>query len=99
MNYATWQLNFTNAKYGTGPEDKITKLGGHAEGGWSDGQVENGATIVGYVSAPQDESKLSAWNFKNISQQEALDFCLALNPEAYVADNGHIAAPAPDYPY
>jgi hypothetical protein len=93
MNYATWKLNFTNPEYGTGPEDKITELGYGAEGAWADGEVEQGATIMGYVTEPQDESELTLWDFQNITEQEALDFCLAINPEAYLLPDGRITAP------
>ena len=96
MNYATWKLNFANPEYGTGPEDKITSLGSSAEGAWVSGQVENGGTILGYLPKKIDDSQLASWEFKNISQQEALDFCLALNPEAYLLPNGKIAAPLPN---
>ena len=41
----------------------------------------------------QDESKLTAWEFTNISQAAALEFCLALNPEAYLLPDGRITAP------
>jgi hypothetical protein len=92
MNYATWKLNFTNPNYGTGPEDKIAELGFGAEGAWVAGQPDGG-TILGYVTEPQDESELTAWNFTNITQSDALDFCLALNPEAYLLDDGRITAP------
>jgi hypothetical protein len=93
VNYATWKLNFTDPNYGTGPENKISELGYQAEAGWANGEVENGATIMGYLTEPQDESKLTAWEFKNISQLEALEFCLAINPEAYLLDDGKITAP------
>jgi len=93
MNYATWKLNFTDPNYGTGPEDKIAELGFGAEGAWSNGPVENGATILGYVTEPQDETELSAWEFTNISEAEALEFCQALNPEAYLLPDGRITAP------
>jgi hypothetical protein len=93
MNYATWQLNFSNPVYGSGPEEKISEDGGHAEGAWSSGPVENGSVIMGYISEPQNENSLLAWNFKNITQQEALDFCLAINPAAYLAEDGQIYAP------
>jgi hypothetical protein len=96
LNYAIWKLNFTNPEYGTGPEDKISELGYHAEGGWADGEVENGATIMGYLTEPQDETKLTAWEFKNITQLEALEFCLAINPEAYLLPDGRISAPIKD---
>lgn len=93
MNYTTWKLNFTDPKYGTGPEDKIAELGFGAEGAWADGSVESGATILGYVTEPVDESELTPWEVKNITQAEALDFCLAINPEAYLLDNGKISVP------
>ena len=93
MNYATWKLNFTHPSYGTGPEQKIAELGFGAEGGWVLGEVENGGTVLGYVTEPQDESQLTAWEFTNISQAEALEFCLAINPEASLLPDGKIKAP------
>lgn len=93
MNYATWKLNFTNPEYGTGPEDKIAELGFGAESGWALGQVENGGTILGYVTEPQDEFQLTAWQFQNITEQQALDFCIGINPKAYLLPDGKIGAP------
>lgn len=93
MNYATWKLNFADPKQGTGPEEKIAELGFAAEGAWADGEVQNGATILGYVTETQDEDELSLWDFVNITQEEALDFCLALDPEAYLLEDGRITAP------
>jgi hypothetical protein len=93
MNYATWKLNFTDPSYGTGPEEKIAELGFGAEGAWLAGEIENGGTILGYVTEPQDESELAIWDFTNITQLEALDFALAINPDAFFADDGRIAAP------
>jgi hypothetical protein len=93
VNYATWKLNFTNPEYGTGPEDRIAELGFGAEGAWAAGQIENGGTILGYVTEPVDESQLTAWQVKNITQAEAFDFCLDVNPAAYLLPNGRITAP------
>jgi hypothetical protein len=93
VNYATWNLNFINAEYGTGPEEKIEELGFAAEGAWVAGQVENDGRILGYISQPQDELKLTAWNFTNITQAEALAFCLNINPQAYLLPDGRITAP------
>jgi malate synthase len=93
MNYATWKLNFTNPEYGTGPEDKIAELGYGAEGAWVAGQAENGGTILGYVTEPQDESQLTAWNFTNITEAEALAFCSAINSNAYLLPDGTITRP------
>ena len=96
MNYATWKLNFTDPNYGTGPEDKITELGFGAEGAWVQGQVENGGIILGYVTEPVDESQLTAWEATNITEAEAIEFCLAINPEAYLLPDGRITAPIED---
>lgn len=92
MNYGTWKLNFTDPQYGTGPEDKIAELGYGAEGAWVAGQVETGGFILGYVTEPQDESELTAWEFKNISQLEAIEFALAIDPTAYLLPDGRIAS-------
>jgi hypothetical protein len=96
MNYATWKLNFTDPKYGTGPEDKIAELGFGAEGAWVAGEIENNGTILGYVTEPQDESELATWEFTNITQAQALEFTLAINPEAYLLPDGRITAPVAD---
>jgi hypothetical protein len=93
MNYATWKLNFADPNYGTGPEERIAELGFGAEGAWLAGQAENGGTILGYVTEPQDETELSDWDFRNVTQAEALEFCQALNPEAYLLPDGTIIAP------
>jgi hypothetical protein len=93
MNYATWKLNFDNSEYGTGPEEKIIELGGQAEGAWIDGTAEESGVILGYVDGPQDEIELSNWEFTNITESEALDFCQAINPEAYLEESGRIVAP------
>ena len=93
MNYATWKLNFTDPNYGTGPEDKIADLGFSAQGAWVAGEVENGGTILGYVTEPLDETQLTAWEVTNITESQALEFCLDINPEAYLLDDGRITAP------
>jgi hypothetical protein len=96
MKYATWKLNFTDPNYGTGPEDKIAELGFSAEGGWVDGQVEDNGTILGYVSGEPEASQLSAWSFAYKTEAEALAFCQAINPEAFLAEDGRIGAPMED---
>jgi hypothetical protein len=95
MNYATWKLSFDDPKYGTGPEDKIAELGFGAEGAWLSGPA-NGGTILGYVTEPVDQSELTAWEVTNITEAEALAFCLAINPEAYLLPDGRITAPYED---
>ena len=93
MNYATWKLNFANPDYGTGPEEAIADLGLGSDGAWVAGEAENAGTILGYLTEPADELQLTTWQVKNISQLEALEFCLAINPEAYLLTDGRITAP------
>jgi hypothetical protein len=97
VNYATWKLNFADPKYGTGPEEKIAELGYGAEGAWVSGEIENGGTILGYVTETQDQEKLTTWEFRNITESEALAFCLAIDSEAYLLPNGKIVAPLQDF--
>ena len=93
MNYATWKLDFTNPNYGTGPEQKIAELGFGAEGAWLAGQSVKDGIILGYVTEPQDETELTTWDFTNITEAEALAFCQAIDPEAYLLPDGRITAP------
>jgi hypothetical protein len=95
LNYATWKLNWADPNYGTGPEDRIAELGFGAEGGWAEADIENQGKIMGYVTEPVDETELTPWQVTNITQAEALDFCLAINPEAYLLPDGRITAPLP----
>jgi len=90
MKYATWNLDFTDPNYGTGPEEEIFNKGGKLEGAWSNGQVENGATILGYLFGETNIDNLEKWNFKIISKEEALDFTKQINPNAFLNDNGYI---------
>jgi len=96
MNYATWKLNFTDPKYGTGPEETIADLGFDAEGAWVAGEPQDGGAILGYVTKPLNESELATWQLKNVSEAEALEFCLSINPEAYLLDDGRITIPIED---
>jgi hypothetical protein len=93
VNYATWKLNFTDPNYGTGPEARIAELGFSAEAGWVAGQAENGGTILGYLTEAVDETELTTWEVNNITEAEALSFCQAINPEAYLLPDGRITAP------
>lgn len=93
MRYALWDLVEDSANYYTGPEQKVFDLGGVAEASWANGIVENGADILGYITGDFDSAELSHWNYREISQQEALEFCQAINPEAYLLPDGRITAP------
>ena len=94
MKYAIWKLNFTNPEYGTGPEDSITLQGGTAEGSYANGDVTQGAEILGYYTGTP--TALSAWSFKKLTQAKALEFVEAIDPEAYLAEDGRILVPVND---
>jgi len=88
MKYATWILSFDDPNYGTGPEASIAEQGGTAEGAYAEGDITNGARILGYFTG--EPTDLEAWNFTELTEQEALDFVLALDETAYVTEEGKI---------
>jgi len=88
MKYATWILNFDDPNYGTGPEAVIVEQGGSAEGSFAEGDITKGARILGYFTG--EPTEVEAWSFTEITQQEALDFVLALDDTAYLAEDGRI---------
>ena len=88
MKYATWILNFDDPNYGTGPEASIVEQGGSAEGSYAEGDITQGARILGYFTG--EPTDLDAWSFTELTQQEALDFVLALDETAYVGEEGKI---------
>ena len=88
MRYATWILNFTEPKYGTGPEDSINAQGESAEGSYAEGEVTAGGRILGYFTG--EPIGLDAWSFTELTQDEALAFVTTINPTAHVAEDGKI---------
>lgn len=94
MKYAIWKLNFTNPEYGTGPESLIAELGGYAEGGWVSGQAELGGDILGYVTGEFASEELSKWDYREVTQVEALEFAQAINADAFLTEDGYIGYPA-----
>lgn len=93
MNYASWKINFDIPNYGTGPEYKIIELGYSAEGAWANGPIETTGVILGYVEGQPDAKELSGWDFTYLTQEQALEFCKAINPKAHLLDDGKIAMP------
>jgi len=88
MKYATWILDFTDPEYGTGPEFSIVAQGGTAQGAFTNGEISDGAEILGYFTG--EPIDLEAWNFTELTQEEALAFVTAIDSTAYVADDGKI---------
>jgi hypothetical protein len=96
MKYATWKLNFTDPNYGTGPEPSIVEQGNSAEGSIAEGDITKGARILGYFTG--EPTGLEVWSFNELTQQEALDFVLAFDDTAYVAEDGRIVVVIDLYP-
>lgn len=87
MKYATWVIDF-DGKYGTGPEPYIAEQGGQADGHFTEGNILEGARILGYFTG--NPSDLEKWQFTELTQQEALDFALAVDNTASIAEDGRI---------
>ena len=88
MKYATWTLNFFESDYGTGPEAAIVEQGGTAEGSYTEGDVTDGAKILGYFTG--EPTGLDAWSFTELTQEEALAFVTAIDDTATVGEDGRI---------
>jgi len=94
MKYATWVLNFDDPNYGTGPEAAIVEQGGTAEGAFAEGDVTGGSRILGYFTG--EPANLESWSFTELTQQEALDFVLAIDDTATVGEDGKINVVIPE---
>lgn len=88
MKYATWVLDFSDPHYGTGPEQAIVEQGFSVEPALANGQVSEGAKILGYFTG--SPVGLELWEFKELTQSEALSFVALINEAAFVAEDGKI---------
>jgi hypothetical protein len=91
MKYATWKLDFTNPEYGIGPEGEIATQGFTASGAYIIGEPFGG-TILGYFSG--EPTSLEAWDFQELTEIQALEFVSAIDPTAFLQDDGTIATEA-----
>lgn len=92
MRYATWQFDFTNPNYGTGPEEKAKEFGGELSGLLLIGEPKGG-TLLGYILKDVADADLSNWNFQEISQNEALALAQDFYLGAFLDDEGLIVIP------
>jgi hypothetical protein len=96
MKYAIWNLDTSNSENITGPEALIAQLGGQALGGWVDGEAQEGADILGYVTGEFPITSLTAWNYREVTSEEALEFAQAINTEAFFTPDLYISQPLSD---
>jgi len=92
VRYLTWELTWPgDHRYGYGPEPVAADHGAHLEASmWVNPTVEAG-TILGYLTGDLDVALLAAWNVTELTQADALAFAQAIDPNAYVTDDGYIA--------
>lgn len=88
MKYATWQFNFIDPKYGTGPEEAISGQSFTAEGAYTFGADLQEVTILGYFTG--NPINLQTWHFEQVTQTEALSMVQAIYANAFVMDDGRI---------
>jgi hypothetical protein len=90
MRYIVWHLTWPTPDYGYGPEPVATDNGAHLEASmWVYPTVEAG-TILGYLTGELDLALLAAWNATELAQADALAFASAIDPNAYILDDGRI---------
>lgn len=87
MKYITWLLDWQDG-YGYGPEAFVAESGASLVSAWSG--VETDSRILGYLVGDFDVTKLSQWDAQELSENEALTFAQALDPDAFVAESGEI---------
>jgi hypothetical protein len=56
---------------------------------WVNPTVEAG-TILGYLDGDMDLGLMGAWNATELAQVDALAFAAAIDPNAYILDDGRI---------
>jgi hypothetical protein len=87
MRYFTWNIVWDDSFYGTTPESSVTI--GKLEGGFE----YQPTSIVGYGTNNVSIVGLNKWSVVEITQEQALAYAQALNPECYVNNEGKIQAP------
>lgn len=88
MRYFIWKINWDNPLYGTGPEGTASELGLSLEAS----SLSSGQTILGFSrSGNCDLESLSSWDVAELSQEQALDFAIAINDTAYMLEDGTIS--------
>lgn len=89
MRYLTWELTWPgDHRYGYGPEPVAAGNGAHLEASmWVNPTVETG-TILGYLTGNLDLGLLADWNVAELNAEEALAFAQAIDPNAYITDDG-----------
>jgi hypothetical protein len=92
VRYLTWQLNWSDPAYGTGPEWDIGQRGGHAEAS----AFVADPTILGYLTVGCDLAGLNDWSVTELSAADALAFADAIVPGCSFNADGYIVTPAPE---
>ncbi len=91
MRYLTWELTWPgDHRYGFGPEPVAADNGATLEASmWVNPTVEAG-TILGYLDGEMNLGLIGAWNANELTQADALAFAAAIDPNAYIMDDGRI---------
>ena len=90
MRYATWKVHFLpEAIEGSTPEMVIRARGGEASGGVS----LDDFSVIGYLSDNAQTQNLTAWDFQEITETEALTLAQTLNLSYYIFTDGTFQLP------
>lgn len=94
MKYATYTLYFpgVDGSEGFTPHATVRNQGKFIETAFS---IDN-VTDLCYIGDDVIFIGLSVWNFKSLTQSEALNLALAKNPDSYLAEDGTIVMPFDD---
>lgn len=97
MRYCTWRLKWIDG-YGYGPEEAVNETGSLLEASsWVSPSIEDG-DILGYLTGDYEVPELNDWHLTELSAEQALEFAQAINPVAYLGDDGVIMVPSQEEP-
>lgn len=93
MNFVTWKLDFSDANYGTGPEEKAALHGVVLSGLISDGEIHTGGRILGSIDGELDLQEFAQWSLQHLTAEEANAFVQEVSPGSHLSENGSIVEP------
>lgn len=97
LGYVAWKLDWTNPKYGTGPEEAANAQGVVLSASMFVEPDEYTGAILGYiVSGTIQPGSLDKWHITELTQDEALAFAQSIVPDAYLMPDGVITVPTPE---
>lgn len=93
MRYAFWYFWADETGYFHGADEALTSQGFESYAGWCFGEPTNNAKILGYFKGEGNPTGLEKYNFEEITQEQAITYCLEYLPDIEVNQSGELVIP------